>query len=110
MRDDNCDYERLLNLVKTLNIVLNIVEKPVMYLQSDHSYNKRKDSLKGSLVLVLFATEIEFPEILVPRLPQNSSNVKIKCGGKSRQLYSLCDQLLGALIYLYFIILTLICF
>ena len=77
MRDDNCDYERLLNLVKTLNIVLNIVEKPVMYLQSDHSYNKRKDSMKGSLVLVLFATEIEFPEILVPRLPQNSSNVKI---------------------------------
>ena len=110
MRDDNCDYERLLNLVKTLNIVLNIVEKPVMYLQSDHSYNKRKDSMKGSLVLVLFATEIEFPEILVPRLPQNSSNVKIKCGEKSRQLYSLCDQLLGALIYLYFIILTLICF
>ena len=41
MRDDNCDYERLLNLVKTLNNVLNIVEKPVMYLQRDHSHNKR---------------------------------------------------------------------
>ena len=106
MRDDNCDYERLLDLVKTLNIVLNIVKKPVMYLQRDHSHNKRKDSLKGSLVRVLFAAEIAFPKILVPRLPQNSG----KYAGKSRQLYSLCDQLLGALIYLYFIILALICF
>ena len=98
MRDDNCDYERLLNLVKTLNIVLNIVEKPVMYLQRDQSHTKRKDSLKGSLIPVLFAAETEFPKILVPRLPQNSSNVKIKCAGKSRQLYSLCDPLLGALV------------
>ena len=106
MRDDNCDYERLLNLGKTLNIVLNIVKKPVMYLQRHYSHNKRKDSLKGSLVRVLSAAEIEFPKILVPRLPQNSG----KCAGKSRQLYSLCDQLLGALIYLYFIILALICF
>ena len=106
MRDDNCDYERLLNLGKTLNIVLNIVKKPVTYLQRDHSHNKWKDSLKGSLVQVLFAAETEFPKILVPRLHQNSG----KCAGKSRQPYSLCDQLLGALIYLYFIILALICF
>ena len=41
-------------------------------------------------------------------LPQNSSNVNIECVGK--QLYSLCDQLLGILIYVYFIILILICF
>ena len=37
----------------------------------DHSYKKRKDSLNR----VLFAAELEFPKILVPNLPQNSSNV-----------------------------------
>ena len=51
-----------------------------------------------------------FPKILVPRLPQNSTNINIECAGKSKQLYSLCDQLLRALIYLHFIILILICF
>ena len=59
---------------------------------------------------VLFAAELEFPKILVPRLTQNSSNVNTECARKSKQLYSLCDQLLGALIYPHFIILILICF
>ena len=40
---------------------------------------KRKDSLEGSLDQVFFASELEFPKILVPRLPQNKSNVKIEC-------------------------------
>ena len=53
---------------------------------------KRKDSLEGSLNRVLFAAELEFPKILVPRLPQHTSNVNIECAGKSewsKQLYSL---------------------
>ena len=75
-----------------------------------HSHKKRRDSLEGSLVQVLFTTELEFPKILVPRLPQNTSNVNIENAGKSKQLYYLRDQLLGALIYLHFIALILICF
>ena len=43
---------------------------------------------------VLFAAELEFPKILVPRLPQNSPNVKTEYPG----------------IFLHFIILTSICF
>ena len=39
---------------------------------------KRKDSLEDGLNRVLFAAEFEFPKILVPRLPQNMSNVKIE--------------------------------
>ena len=74
------------------------------------SSKKRKDSLEGSLDRVLFAAELEFLKILVPRLPQHTSNVNTECAGKSKHLYSLCDQLLGALIYLNFIILILICF
>ena len=76
----------------------------------NHSHKKQKDSLEGSLDRVLFAAELEFPKILVPRLPYYSSNVNTECAGKSKQLYSFCGQLLGALIYLHFIILILICF
>ena len=76
---------------------------------SRHSHNKRKYSLEGNLDRVLFAVELEFRKILVARLSQNSSNVSIEYAGKSRQLYSLSDQHLGALIYLHFIILILIC-
>ena len=74
---------------------------------------KMEGSLEGSLDRVLFAAELEFPKILVTRLPQSSSNVNNECARKSKQLYSiysLCDQLLGAMIYLHFIILILICF
>ena len=92
--------------------VTSFREGPFLNLKqiSDHSHKKRKDSLEGSLDRVLSAVELEFPETLVPRLPQNSSNVNIECAGKSKQLYSLCDQFLGALMYLHFIILILICF
>ena len=48
-----------------------------------HSHMKRKDSLEGSLNQVLFAAELEFLKILVPRLPYPTSNVNIECAGKS---------------------------
>ena len=57
-----------------------------------HSHKKRKDSLEASLDRVLLAAELEFPKILVPRLPQHTSNVNIECAGKSewsKQQYSL---------------------
>ena len=57
-----------------------------------HSHKKRKDSLEGSPDRILFAAELEFPKILVPSLPQNSSNVNVKCDGKLKQLYCLCVQ------------------
>ena len=46
--------------------------KPVFWyiLRSEslnHSHKKRKDSLEGSLDRVLFAAELDFPKILVPR-------------------------------------------
>ena len=78
--------------------------------KTNHSHKKQKDNLEGSLDRVLFPTEIELRKIIVPRLPQNSSNINIECNGKSKQLYSLYEQLLGAVIYLRFIILILICF
>ena len=34
-----------------------------------YSHKKKKDSLEGSLVRVLFSAEVEFSKILVPRLP-----------------------------------------
>ena len=79
-------------------------------IQNQHNHKKQKDSLEGSLVRVLIVAELEFPKILVPSLPQNTSNVNIKSTGKSKQLYYLCGELLGALIYLHFIVLILICF
>ena len=50
-----------------------------------HSHKKRKDSLEGSLDRVLFAAELKFPKILVPRLPQNTSNVNIESAGKLKK-------------------------
>ena len=63
-----------------------------------HSHKRRKDSLD----LVLFAAELESLKIVVPRLPQNTLNVKFECAEKLKWLYSLCDHLFLALIYLYF--------
>ena len=53
------------------------------------SHEKWKHSLEGSLDQVLFAAELVFPKILVPRLLQHTSNVNTGCAGKSKQLYSL---------------------
>ena len=80
--------------IKKLRYNMKKVVLQEVYIALNHSHKKRKDSLKGSLGQVLFAAELEFPKILVPRLPQNSSNVNIQCTG----------------VYLYFIILMLICF
>ena len=55
-----------------------------------HSQKKRKDGLEGSLNGVLFVSELELSKILVPRLPQHTSNVNIEYDGKSeysQQLY-----------------------
>ena len=57
----------------------------------DHSHKKRKDSLKGTLDRVLLAAELEFPKILVPRLPQHISNVNTECAGKSEWSKQLCS-------------------
>ena len=61
-------------------------EKNGVILSSYHGYfshQKRKDSLEGSLDRVLFAAELEFPKMLVPRLSQHTSDVNIECAGKS---------------------------
>ena len=44
-----------------------------------YSHKKRKDSLEDSLDQVLLMAELEFPKTLVPRLPQHTSNINIKC-------------------------------
>ena len=65
---------------------------PARIVKWNHSHKKRKDSLEGSLDRVLFAAELKFPTILVPRLPQHTSDLKTECAGKtkwSKQLYSL---------------------
>ena len=57
-----------------------------------HSHKKRKGSLEDSLDRLFYAAKLEFPKMLVPRLPQHISDVKIECAGKSewsKQLYSL---------------------
>ena len=59
---------------------------------NNHSHKKQKDSLEGSLDQVLFVVELEFLKILVPRLPQHTSNVNIECTGQPdwlKQLYYL---------------------
>ena len=77
----------------------------IFKLYCSHCHKKwKEDSLEISLVRVLFAAELEFPKILALSLPQNTSNVNIENTGKSKQLYYLWDQLLGALIYLHFIV------
>ena len=67
-----------------------------------HNHKKRKDSPEVSLDQVLFAAELEFSKILVPRLPQNTRNVNNGCAEKPKQLYYLRYQLLGALIPLFY--------
>ena len=80
------------------------------FLQLNKIIRNGKIIWKGSPVRISFAAEHEFPKMLVPRLPQNTSSVNIESTGKLKQLYYLCDHLLGFLIYLYFIVLILLCF
>ena len=93
-------------------IVSTCYEKRIscVFAPAQLSHKKRKYNPEGILDRVLFAPKLEFPKILVPRLPKNSLNVNTECARKWKQLYSiysLCDQLLGAIIYLHFIILIL---
>ena len=46
---------------------------------NNYRRKKEKDSLHGSLDLILFVAELKFPKILVPRIPQHTSNVNIEC-------------------------------
>ena len=46
------------------------------------SHQNQRDNLEGSLVLVLFVAELDFPKILVPKLPQDTSNVNIESSEK----------------------------
>ena len=55
-----------------------------------HSHKKWKNSLEGTLDRLLFPVELEFPKILVPRIPQHTSNVNTVRAGKtewSKQLH-----------------------
>ena len=76
------------NNYKTLNKLKKHILKGIGVddeeLDFKYSNKKRKDILEGSLDEVLFPTEIEFPKILAPRIPQNSSNVNNECAGKSK--------------------------
>ena len=56
-----------------------------------HSHKNRKDSLEGSLDQVSLAAELEFPKMLVPRLPQHTSDVNIECVGKSEWSKQQCS-------------------
>ena len=58
----------------------------------NHSQNERTDNLDGSIDQVLFVVELEFLNVLVPRVPQHTSEVNIECARKSKwfkKLYSL---------------------
>ena len=54
----------------------------------DLRHKKLKDSLKGSLDRLLFAPELEFLKILVPRLPQKTSDVNIEWARKLKTTVS----------------------
>ena len=80
---------------------MQFIKSNVLNLVLWHKHKKRKDSLEGSLERVLFAAKLEFSKILAHRLLQNTRNANTICCEKSKQLYSLCDQLLVALIYIH---------
>ena len=78
------------NVFKRINkIMLLFSEKNVK--ARIHNEMKRKDSLVGSLDRVLPAAELEFPKILVPRLPQHKSDVNIECARKSEWSKQQCS-------------------
>ena len=52
----------------------------------------RNGKIVWKVVLIrVFVAELEFPNILVSRLPENTSNVNIESNEKSKQWYYLCD-------------------
>ena len=72
----------LLNIQKTPNYSFRIkIHGNIVF--------KRKDSVEGgNQDQVVFAAELEFLKILIPRLPQNTSNINIECAGILIQLCS----------------------
>ena len=60
-----------------------IYELVGLYIKSNHSHKKRTNSLEGSLGRALLAAKLEFTKILIPRLPQHTSNVNTECASKS---------------------------
>ena len=57
----------------------------------NQNHQKRKHSLEGSMDRVLFAAGLEFHKILVPRLPQHTSNVNTECARKSEWSKQQCS-------------------
>ena len=70
----------------------------------------RNASQEGSLDRALLAAKLEFPKILVLRLSQHASDLKVECAGLCRKSEWSKQLYFGALIHLNFIILILICF
>ena len=72
----------LINIQKTPNYSFRIkIHENIVF--------KWKDSVEGgNLDQVVFAAELEFLKILIPRLPQNTSNINIECAGILIQLCS----------------------
>ena len=64
----------------------NTVDNDILISKYTHNHKKRKNCLECSLDRVLFAAELEFPKMLVPRLPQLTLNVNTEYAGKSEWL------------------------
>ena len=81
----DCNNYRPISLLSNISkIIEKLVHRQLYgFFEFNHSHKKQKDSLEGSLDRVLLAAELEFPKILVPRLPQHTSDVNIECAGKS---------------------------
>ena len=61
----------------------NTVDNGILISKYTHNHKKLENGLECSLNRVLFAAELEFPKILVPRLPQLTPNVNTEYAGKS---------------------------
>ena len=57
------------------------------------SHKKREESLEGGLDRILFAAELEFLKIMVPKLTQDTTNVNNDCAGKLRPIRSVISRL-----------------
>ena len=65
------------------------------------SHKKREESLEGGLDRILFAAELEFLKIMVPKLTQDTTNVNNDCAGKLRPIRSVISWLEQWYIYFY---------
>ena len=67
----------LLHPAKLLLQITDHIFLSVILSHFQHSHKRRKDTLDGSLDRVLFAVELEFPKVLVLKLPQNTLNLNM---------------------------------